>query len=132
MEITELLKFIDAEKVSDEELDTAINNVKMQDLNIASNLSVENAMAEINSISKRLYELHNNNKRDPMVLHRIVSLLELKTKLLGMSNVRPETQAIIDSELNIYKKRFIEILFSRVEDKTVVESITNQLASEGL
>lgn len=135
MEIKELLAFIEKEKVTDEELDTAINDAKMEDIAVPTNLSIENTMAEINSISARLYDLHNRNKRDPMVLHRIVSLLELKTKLLGMSNIKPEMQNIIDSEINIFKRRYVEVMHSKllqIDRLDVALEITDALAKEGL
>jgi len=135
MEIRELLNFMEKEKVTTEELEDTVNDIQMEDIQIPSNLSVENTMAEINGISKRLYELHNNNKKDPMILHRIVSLLELKTKLLGMSNVKPEIQDIIDSEINVYKKRFFQLLIAslvKANQMFIADEIAKALTNEGL
>ena len=135
MEIAELLKFMEKEKVTEQELEDTVNDIQMKDIEVPSNLSVENTLTEINSISGRLYELHNKNKKDPMVLHRIVSLLELKTKLLGMSNVKPEVQNIIDSEINVYKKRFFQILIASLVKANKIEiadEIAKALTVEGL
>ena len=138
MEISELLKFVEDEKVTNQQIENAmddVHNASMDDLVVASNLSVENTMVEINNISKRLYQLHNKNKRDPMVLTRILALLELKTKLLGMSNVKVDVQNAIDSEINIYKRRFIEVMHNvlSIENRTdLAEEITRALSKEGL
>lgn len=128
--IPELLGMLQAENPSEEELEK-IYNADLENLSIPSSISVENTLAEINAITKRLYELHNKQKRDPIPLNKLVSLLELKTKIMGMMNIKPDMQNIIDSEINTYKRRFLE-LARLAMDKITLDTLCEKLTREGL
>lgn len=128
--IPELLGALAAENVTEEELE-AISNTGLENLDIPSSISVENTLSEINTITKRLYELHNKQKRDPVPLNKLVSLLELKTKIMGMMNIKPDMQNIIDSEINTYKRRFLELARLCV-DNTTLNTLCEKLTREGL
>lgn len=131
MEITSLLSELTKDGITAEELDEATTNLQLDNLEIPSSVSVENTLGEINAVTKRLYELHNKRKNDPIPLNRIVALLELKTRIVGMLNIKPDNQAIIDSEINTYKKRFIA-LASLCVDPLSMEVLVSKLAAEGL
>lgn len=130
MQIDDLLKAISDEGVTEEDLEKAYT-ADLSDLVIPNNVSVENTLAEINSLTKRFYELHNKQKRDAVPLNKLVSLLELKTKIMGMMNIKPDVQEMIDSEINAYKRRFIE-LASLCVDATTLDVLCQKLTTEGL
>lgn len=130
-EIEDILKFMQKENVSFEEMEGELKQFDLKDLNIPKTISIESTLAEINAISGRLYELHNKQKRDPIALNKIIALLELKTKIVGMMSIKPDTQALVDSEINTYKKRFIEIA-DKIISPTQLENIAIKLSEEGL
>jgi hypothetical protein len=128
--IPELLGMLAEENPSEEDIEK-LYNADLENLSIPSSISVENTLAEINAITKRLYELHNKQKRDPIPLNKLVSLLELKTKIMGMMNIKPDMQNIIDSEINTYKRRFLE-LAKLAMDKITLDTLCEKLTREGL
>jgi len=131
MEIASLLEAINKDGITIDELDQATENLQFDDLVIPESISVENTLTEINSITKRLYELHNKRKGDPIPLNKIITLLELKTRIVGMLNIKPDVQNIIDSEINTYKRRFLD-LATHCVDKVTMEVLVQKLNSEGL
>lgn len=131
MEIQELLHHINEEQIKLEDVERVVDNLQLEDLVVPSSISIESTLAEVSIISKRLYELHNKSKRDPIVLNKMVGLLELKTKLVGLLNVKPDIQNIIDSEVNSYKRRFLEIVDGIVKEDQL-SMIVNKLTAEGL
>lgn len=130
MQIDDLLKAISNEGITEEDLEKGYT-ADLSDLVIPKNVSVENTLTEINTLTQRLYELHNKQKRDPIPLNKLVSLLELKTKIMGMMNIKPDVQLIIDSEINTYKHRFIE-LASLCVDEITLDTLCQKLTNEGL
>ena len=131
MEMTELLNYVKDEGITEKEIEDVTSNLQLGDLVIPKTLSVESTLQEINAITARLYELHNKQKRDPIPLNKIIALLELKTRIVGMMNIKPEIQDMIDSEINTYKRRFIELAMPIVGE-TNLEMLTVKLSAEGL
>ena len=132
--IKELMGFLENEKITADDVEQVMGEARdaaLDDLNIPVGVSVENTLNELNMLSNRLYELHNKQKRDPTIMSRIVALLELKTKIVGMLNIKPDMQSIIDSEINTYKRRFLELATLCV-DKTTMDVLTEKLSKEGL
>lgn len=131
MEIKALLEQLSKEDVSIDEIEQAGGRAFLPPIEIPLNISIESTIKEIESISTRLHNLHQASPRDPIILNKIVSLLELKMKLLGMTNVKPDMQAIIDSEINNYKARFLAIVYGFVDNATMKE-MCEILSKEGL
>lgn len=125
------MQFLDKEKISEEELEKVVEDIQLAKLDIPTNVSVENTLSELNQLTQRLYELHNKQPRDPTPLNKIIGLLELKIKIVGMINVKPEMQSMIDSEINTYKRKFIELAALCV-DSVTMGVLTEKLAKEGL
>lgn len=133
-DFSELLNFVKGEGISEkdtEQILQQISNQSLSDLSIPAGISVENTLTEINGLTRRLYELHNKNKHDPIVINKLIALLEMKTKIQGMMNLKPDVQAMIDSEINAYKRRFIE-LAELVMDPISLASLCDKLSQEGL
>lgn len=131
MQIKELLGVLMNENVDSDEIQNAANEVMLEKIDIPSNISIDNTLLEIEILSKRLQQLHQANPRDPNILNKIVSLLELKMKLLGMTNVKADVQEMMDSQINNYKKRFL-IIINNMLSKDAVLLICDKLAKEGL
>ena len=130
----ELLNFVKDEGISENDAERVLDGLSTQaleDMVIPESLSVENTLIEINGLTRRLYELHNKNKRDPIIFNKLIALLELKTKIQGMLSVKPDVQAMIDSEINTYKRRFLE-LAKLAMDKPTLETLCEKLTREGL
>lgn len=131
MEIKALLEQLSKEDASIEEIEQAAGKAFLPPIEIPLNISIESTIKEIESISSRLHSLHEASPRDPIILNKIVSLLELKMKLLGMTNVKPDMQAIIDSEINNYKARFLATAYEFLDNATMKE-MCDMLSKEGL
>jgi len=131
MEVKALLDYINTEGIDADDLGNTIDNMQLENLIVPNSISIESTLAEVGIISKRLYELHNRNKKDPIVLNKMVGLLELKTKLVGLLNVKPDVQNIIDSEINNYKRRFLEVA-DGILKQDQLSMLVNKLTVEGL
>jgi hypothetical protein len=114
-----------------EQLTQANREVFLGEIDIPTGVSVESVIKEVEQVSARLIKTYNANPADAIALTKITTLLEMKMKILGMNQVKPEMQDIIDSEVNNYKKKFLTIASSVVDKPTMLE-LGNKLAAEGL
>lgn len=131
MELPELMQFVKTEGITESDIDKVMGNLQMEDLIIPKTISYEGTLTEINELSKRLYQLANKNKGDAIPLNKIIALLEMKTRIVGMMNVKPEVQIMVDNDVNAYKRRFLELAVNCV-DPITLDVLTDKLTAEGL
>lgn len=130
-EIRAILDQLMNEKVPIEQIEQAANQVFLGDLEIPKGLSIQSTITEIESISTRLYNTLKSFPRDTTIQSKIITLLEMKTRILGMTNIKPEMQDMIDAEVNTYKKRFLEVAANCIEKETL-SIVVDKLSAEGL
>ena len=130
-ELKDFLAHLSNKNITPDEIDKVAHEVLIGKIEIPTNLSVESTLKEIQDISSRLYRTLEQNPRDAITQSKIISLLEMKTRILGMNNIKPDMQDIIDAEINNYKKRILEFLTSIISNEALT-SITTKLTAEGL
>lgn len=94
-----------------------------EEIYIPGNLSIESTLKEIEILTKRLHA----RKNDPLAQAKLVQLLEVKCKLLGMFAVKPDVQEMVDTECNNYKKKILYILsnhFGQDGMNLIIEKLT--------
>jgi len=96
-----------------------------------STVSIESTLNEITVLSNACYKSLKLNPSNQIILAKTISLLEIKCRMMGVYNVKPDVQELIDNEINTYKRRFIKLATDIFKSKDM-NNLVNKLAEEGL
>ena len=106
---------------------------EMPEIDFASaSLSPENTLKHITILVNRIQMALKRSPNNVIFLNMAMRLLDTQCKIQGMFNIKPETQGIIDSEVNTYKNRFIILADKVISNKEELKNLMEELAGEGL
>ena len=126
-------KHLIQEGVETETLDAPEPEDEMPEIDFSSaSLSPENTLKHITMLVSRIQMALKRSPNNIIFLNMAMRLLDTQCKIQGMFNVKPETQGIIDSEVNTYKSKFIVLADNIISDKEELKNLMSKLAEEGL
>lgn len=132
-DLIQLLEQIRDEKTEDiDEIPEIQEPDVIENMEIPSTISVEGTLKELNELSIRCHHAIKKNPNNQLMLSKLVTISELKCKLLGMFKATPDMQELIDNEVNGYKKRFINIASEVINDGKILNRIILELVKVGL
>ena len=94
-------------------------------------INSESVLKEITQLAAMLYKQLKLTPNNPIIILKLIQLLELKMKITGLTNLKPDMQSFIDTEISVYKRKFLEVADQFV-GQDVMAKICDKLTAEGL